>query len=346
MPCHPRHSIALSRWRSSGTLRRTCAFGVFFSSRTQHGQGGMSQHGQCDMPIPPLPVANFIVIQSAFALGSLKTLLDLPALSGHSDQSFKRVSAGGSVTQIVSVLRLLFDTAPHQKRSHPPILLREPHPRPVVEPFALAAETGGKALPCRCGQTLRNCLYPMLRQIRLPQALIRSHRQHIGHLPPLQKPAQFAIVAVHLVGSHPAAGCARIQCPPDHAPRQLRLSGKLDRLSNPGLPAAFSVLSPLLRKVKFPVHQRRALIAGITEKHANLAVLDAPSRAAILTLHTRRMLTLLQETRLIDDQHCVRAAQLFYRVAAYTIPHLVRIPASSIQKVLHSIGGSFAHPLG
>src|ERR1017187_3616287 len=28
-------------------------------------------------------------------------------------------------------------------------------------------------------QTLRNRVYPMLRQIRLPQALIRSHRQHI-----------------------------------------------------------------------------------------------------------------------------------------------------------------------
>jgi len=38
MPCHPRHSNAVSRWRSSGTLSRTCAFGVFFSACTQHRQ--------------------------------------------------------------------------------------------------------------------------------------------------------------------------------------------------------------------------------------------------------------------------------------------------------------------
>jgi hypothetical protein len=37
MPCHPRHSNAVSRWRSSGTLSRTCASGVFFSARSQRG---------------------------------------------------------------------------------------------------------------------------------------------------------------------------------------------------------------------------------------------------------------------------------------------------------------------
>jgi len=45
----------------------------------------MGQHGQRDVPVPTLPVANLVVIQSAFSLGSLKALLDLPALSGHSD---------------------------------------------------------------------------------------------------------------------------------------------------------------------------------------------------------------------------------------------------------------------
>src|ERR1019366_248917 len=139
-----------------------------------------------------------------------------------------------------------------QKRPRPAILLGEPHQGPVIEPFALAAETGGKPPPCLVGQTLRNRVYPMLRQIRLPQALIRSHRQHIRHLPSLQEPAQFAIVAVHLVGGNPSRRGARTQCPPDHAPRHLRLGGKLHRLRNPGLPAAFSILSPLLRNVKLP----------------------------------------------------------------------------------------------
>src|SRR5271166_1199184 len=173
----------------------------------------MGQHGQRDVPVPTLPVANLVVIQSAFALGSLKALLDLPALSGHSDQRLQRVFPGGSVTEIVGVLGLFFDTAPHQKRPPPAILLREPQQGPVIESFALAAETSGKAPPCLVGQTLRNRVYPMLRQIRLPQALIRSHRQHIGHLPSLQEPAQLAVVAYTSSAATQAAGCARIQCP-------------------------------------------------------------------------------------------------------------------------------------
>src|ERR1035441_10605322 len=77
-----------------------------------------------------------------------------------------------SVTQIVSALWLLFDAAPHQKRPSPTILFRQLQQRPIIEPFALAAETGGKALPCRCGQTPRNCIPPRLHKIRLPQALV------------------------------------------------------------------------------------------------------------------------------------------------------------------------------
>src|ERR1039457_6787655 len=104
MPRHPRHSNAVSRWRSSGTLSRTCASGVFFSACAQHRQHCMGQH---DVPVPTLPVANLVVIQSTFALGSLKALLDLPALSGHSDKRLQRVFSGGSVTEIVGVLGLL-----------------------------------------------------------------------------------------------------------------------------------------------------------------------------------------------------------------------------------------------
>src|SRR5664279_702228 len=110
MPCHPRHSNAVSRWRSSGTLSRTCMSGVFFSACAQHRQHCMGQHGQRDVPVPTLPVANLVVIQPAFALGSLQAWLDLPALSGHSDKRLQRIFPGGSVTEIVGVLGLLFDT--------------------------------------------------------------------------------------------------------------------------------------------------------------------------------------------------------------------------------------------
>ncbi len=236
----------------------------------------MGQHAQRDVPVPALPVAHFVVVQPAFAFSCLQAWFDQPALSSHSDQRCKRVFPAGSVTQIVSALGLLFEAAPHQKRPSPTLLFRQLQQRPIIEPFALAAETGGKALPCRCGQTPRNCIHPRLHTIRLPQALVGSHRQHIGHLPPLQEPAQLAVVAVDLIGRHPAAGCARIECAFDHLPCQLRLGGKLDSLRNCCLTATLWILSPLLRKVEFAVHQGRAFGRAIAEKYADLAVLDAP----------------------------------------------------------------------
>jgi hypothetical protein len=157
------------------------------------------------------------VIQSAFAFRGLEGLFDLPAFASHADQRFNRVFSAGSMTEIVSVLWLLFDAAPHQKRPRPSILFRQLHQCPVVETFALAAETGGKTLPSRCGQTQHNRIHPMLHKIRLPQALVRSHGQYVGHLSPSQKPAQLAVMAVHLVGRNPSSGSTRIQCAPDHA---------------------------------------------------------------------------------------------------------------------------------
>jgi hypothetical protein len=53
------------------------------------------------MPIPALPVAHLVVIQSAFAFSRLKGLLDQPALAGHSDQGFNRVFTAGASTDYV-----------------------------------------------------------------------------------------------------------------------------------------------------------------------------------------------------------------------------------------------------
>src|SRR5271166_3413477 len=306
----------------------------------------MGQHGQGDVPVPALPVANLVVIQSALALGSLKGVLDLPALSSHTGQGWQGGSAGGRVSQVVGILRLRLEAASHEQRPRPTLLLRQQDPRPVIPPLALAAGTGGKALPCALGQTLRNRVHPMLRKIRPPQALVRGHGQHIGHLPPLQEPAQLAVVAVNLVGCNPGRRSARIQGAPDHAPRQLRLGGKLNRLWDLGRTTALAVLCPLTGNVECAVHQRRALVRAIAEKHANLAVLDAPRRAAILTLHTRRMLTLLQKTRLIDDEYRLPTVQFFHYITAYPVARLFCIPARSVQKMLDRIRRRFAHPLG
>ncbi len=70
-----------------------------------------------------------------------------------------------------------------------------------------------------------------------------------------------------------------------------------------------------------------------------------PRRAAVLALDTRRVQTLLQKTRLIDDQNCIWTAQLFHNVMAQFIPRSVCIPTGPVQQMLHAIRSRFLHPL-
>ncbi len=45
----------------------------FFLPRTQYGQHGHGHHGESNMPVPALPVPDFVVIQPAFAFGHLES---------------------------------------------------------------------------------------------------------------------------------------------------------------------------------------------------------------------------------------------------------------------------------
>lgn len=57
---------------------------------TQDSEQGMGQQGKRDMPIPPRPATDLMLIQATFALGNLKTPLDLPALARNAHQSVQR----------------------------------------------------------------------------------------------------------------------------------------------------------------------------------------------------------------------------------------------------------------
>lgn len=89
---------------------------------------------------------------------------------------------------------------------------------------------------------------------------------------------------------------------------------------------------------------RSASVAGVAQKHTNLAVLDAACRAAVLALHTGGILALLEEACLIHDQHGVTFAELFNDVVAKDVASRVRIPLRPFEKVLHAIGCGLADP--
>ena len=93
------------------------------------------------MPVPALPVADFIVVQSALALRCLEALLDLPALPSYADKGLQRGFRGGRIEPIVRVFGLWFDAAPNQQPVAPAILFPTPDRSPVVQPFAFAART-------------------------------------------------------------------------------------------------------------------------------------------------------------------------------------------------------------
>jgi hypothetical protein len=67
----------------------------------------------------------------------------------------------------------------------------------------------------------------------------------------------------------------------------------------------------------------------VGQEHADLTVLDPPSGATILTLHTHALLTLLEEAGLIDNQHAVRIGQVLLHIRLQIVPHRVGLPDRS-----------------
>ena len=64
------------------------------------------------MSVPALPVANFVVVQPALALGGLEGRLDLPELPGNLHQRLQSGLGGGCMEPVLSALRLIFDATP------------------------------------------------------------------------------------------------------------------------------------------------------------------------------------------------------------------------------------------
>jgi hypothetical protein len=163
------------------------------------------------------------------------------------------------------------------------------HPRPIVEPLAFGPGARREALPgllryrgCqRSGSVLAGSVIE-----RRPQLFVRADGEHERALLLLEIEPQAAIGAIDLIAQNPGERHAGGDRPGDHAARQLGLGGERHRLGNTGRLAPGGVLGPLLRKVEFAIDQRMPLAAGISQEHADLAILDAPCRAAVLARYT------------------------------------------------------------
>jgi len=88
------------------------------------------------------------------------------------------------------------------------------------------------------------------------------------------------------------------------------------------------------------------MAAGITEKDADLAVLDAPGSAGVLALDADGMLAFLDEASLVKRHHRVHIAQVLDDIDTQIVAHRIGIPAHARQEVLHAVGRSIARRLG
>ena len=148
------------------------------------------------------------------------------------------------------------------------------------------------------------------------------------------------IIAVDLIARHPAAGTAAAKARASIAWASSPLVAKRTSGGTPTFLAAASSAQLLSR---YSARSRKACLGtGIGQEDPDLAVLDPPRRPRILPRHPDGFGPLLQEARLVGDQHRLRIAQVLDDVGTQVITHRLRIPASGAQQPLHTVGIPFA----
>ena len=110
----------------------------------------------------------------------------------------------------------------------------------------------------------------------------------------------------------------------------------LDR--DTGLAAARRVFSPRLRKIQPHVAERGQVAAAQGRAHAHLAVVHLAQAPTPLTGHTDRMLALLGEARLIDQQYTRgRATECAIGFLRHLVEHRLVIPVRVAEHVLETL---------
>ncbi len=164
-------------------------------------------------------------------------------------------------------------------------------------------------------------------------------REDVADLAAFQGGAKVRIVAVDLVGRHPARCGSRVQCPSDHPCGENRLGREREVLWDTSGPAAVRVLSPRACYVQGPVDRGVPAGSGIDHVDGDLGVLDAASSARVLALDTDGRDALLQVPGLVDHEHRLGVVQMFHHIGADIVADCVGVPLRPVQQVLHPVRG-------
>ncbi len=112
---------------------------------------------------------------------------------------------------------------------------------------------------------------------------------------------------------------------------------------------ASRIVGPGFRQIKGAVDEGVTLARDIGREHADLAVGDLAGRAGVLPADATGGFALLQESRLVHDEHRVRLGQDLDHVLTHYVAQSIGIPVSATQQGLLApgarIAGRFsAHP--
>ena len=114
-----------------------------------------------------------------------------------------------------------------------------------------------------------------------------------------------------------------------HRSPNLGLGCERDLVRNAGFSAARGIIRPGLGQVEGPIDESMPMAAGIGEKDTNLAVLDAPGRAGLLTRHAGRLGAFLEKARFIQHQDRIVIAQVLDHIGPQVISDRIGVPVNA-----------------
>jgi len=295
-------------------------------------------HRQSDMPIPPYPTADFIVIQADVAFGGFKTALNRPAGAGHVHCLCQGGGLRGKDDKGRQLRRLTY-TTPDQQPAAP----RRRHgggqkqPVPVIPAGAFRTRASTAPRPAIHGQR-REHRFDLLLPPAQPARRLARDGQPVGMFILFQPHSQPSVIAIDAVPGHPTGGHPRLEGLLQHAPCQRWLRGKRAFWRNPHQSAARTIIGPLLGEIQGAIEQSLPSSTRLGEKHPDLRVLHPACGATILTRDPRRMAPFVQKPRLVDDHDALGSAQMLHEIPTQIVSHGLRIPYGPPQQMLDPIG--------
>ena len=110
-----------------------------------------------------------------------------------------------------------------------------------------------------------------------------------------------------------------------------------NRVGNRRLLAAVQVACPrFFGNVQVGVEERVEVPARVREIHRHDAVVDLAGRAAVLALHARRVVALLGEARLVEDEDLVPVMNATRDLRLHPISHRVLVPSKETEELLQA----------